>query len=184
MSPKIQPGESVVRAGPSGCGKSTTLRRVVGLAHRSGGTYRHRQAGRIHLAPKDRGVATVSQNCTLHPRLTVRDNISFGLRQGSMRRKDVDAEVARAAVILELEPLLDRQPSELSGGQRQRVAMGRASVRIGDEVIVMRAESRQEVASDQPPAGWAAASACNTSSMTRAMPPTSTSRMHRTAATR
>src|SRR5690606_37867677 len=31
--------------------------------------------------------------------------------------------------VLELEPLLDRKPSELSGGQRQRVAIGRAIVR-------------------------------------------------------
>jgi multiple sugar transport system ATP-binding protein len=31
--------------------------------------------------------------------------------------------------MLQLEPLLDRRPSELSGGQRQRVAIGRAVVR-------------------------------------------------------
>jgi multiple sugar transport system ATP-binding protein len=31
--------------------------------------------------------------------------------------------------MLELEPLLERKPSQLSGGQRQRVAMGRAVVR-------------------------------------------------------
>ena len=35
-------------------------------------------------------------------------------------------EVAR---LLDIEPLLDRRPSELSGGQRQRVALGRALLR-------------------------------------------------------
>ena len=35
----------------------------------------------------------------------------------------------RAAAVLELEPYLQRKPSQLSGGQRQRVAMGRALVR-------------------------------------------------------
>jgi sn-glycerol 3-phosphate transport system ATP-binding protein len=41
----------------------------------------------------------------------------------------IDARVAAAASILELDALLDRKPRELSGGQRQRVAMGRAIVR-------------------------------------------------------
>ena len=46
-----------------------------------------------------------------------------------MSKADIDAEVTRAASILELGLLLDRRPSDLSGGQRQRVAMGRAIVR-------------------------------------------------------
>jgi multiple sugar transport system ATP-binding protein len=40
--------------------------------------------------------------------------------------------VARAAKILQIEPLLDRKPAALSGGQRQRVAIGRALVRDVD----------------------------------------------------
>ena len=129
VSLEIEPGKFVVLVGPSGCGKSTTLRMVAGLEHVSGGTIAIGNQIVNHLAPKDRGVAMVFQNYALYPHLTVRDNISFGLRLGSMPRKDIDAEVSRAAAILELEPLLDRQPSELSGGQRQRVAMGRAIVR-------------------------------------------------------
>jgi multiple sugar transport system ATP-binding protein len=126
---EIHPGEFVVLVGPSGCGKSTTLRMVAGLEDISGGTLSI--GGRVvnHLAPKDRGVAMVFQNYALYPHLTVRDNISFGLRLGRTPRKEIDAAVARAAAILELEPLLDRLPADLSGGQRQRVAMGRAIVR-------------------------------------------------------
>lgn len=129
VSLEIKPGEFVVLVGPSGCGKSTTLRLVAGLEQISGGEIAIN--GRVvnHLAPKDRGVAMVFQNYALYPHLTVRDNISFGLRLGNMPRKEIDAKVARAASILELGPLLDRQPAELSGGQRQRVAMGRAIVR-------------------------------------------------------
>ncbi len=129
ISLEIKPGEFVVLVGPSGCGKSTTLRMVAGLEQISGGEIAIN--GRVvnHLAPKDRGVAMVFQNYALYPHLTVRDNISFGLRLGNMPRKEIDAKVDRAASILELGPLLDRQPAELSGGQRQRVAMGRAIVR-------------------------------------------------------
>ena len=125
----IQPGEFVVLVGPSGCGKSTTLRMVAGLENISAGTIEIGNKVVNHLAPKDRGVAMVFQNYALYPHLTVRDNISFGLRLGRMSRKEIEDKVQRAASILELGPLLDRQPAELSGGQRQRVAMGRAIVR-------------------------------------------------------
>ena len=40
--------------------------------------------------------------------------------------------IARTAEILQIEPLLERKPSQLSGGQRQRVAIGRALVRDVD----------------------------------------------------
>ena len=46
-----------------------------------------------------------------------------------MPKADIDQRTARAAAMLQLEPLLQRKPSQLSGGQRQRVAIGRAIVR-------------------------------------------------------
>jgi len=61
--------------------------------------------------------------------MNVRDNMGFSLRLRRADRREIDARVARAAKILNLEPYLDRHPRELSGGQRQRVAMGRAIVR-------------------------------------------------------
>jgi multiple sugar transport system ATP-binding protein len=61
--------------------------------------------------------------------MNVRDNMGFSLRLRRADKREIDARVARAAKILNLEPYLDRLPRELSGGQRQRVAMGRAIVR-------------------------------------------------------
>ena len=49
-----------------------------------------------------------------------------------MPKDEIDKRVARAAEILQIEPLLDRKPGALSGGQRQRVAIGRALVRDVD----------------------------------------------------
>lgn len=129
VSLEIKAGEFVVLVGPSGCGKSTMLRMVAGLEQISAGEVAIDGKVVNHLAPKDRGVAMVFQNYALYPHLTVRDNISFGLRLGRKPRHEIDAAVAKAAEILELGKLLDRQPAELSGGQRQRVAMGRAIVR-------------------------------------------------------
>jgi lactose/L-arabinose transport system ATP-binding protein len=59
----------------------------------------------------------------------VRENMGFALRFAGVQKPEIARQVAEAARILELEPLLDRRPKELSGGQRQRVAIGRAIVR-------------------------------------------------------
>src|SRR5512134_2029377 len=61
--------------------------------------------------------------------MTVRENMAFGLKIRKMPQGQIDAMVADAARILDIEPLLDRKPKELSGGQRQRVAVGRSIVR-------------------------------------------------------
>jgi len=61
--------------------------------------------------------------------MTVRENLSLGLRLRKFAAQEIDRRVTWAAGMLGLTPLLDRKPKQLSGGQRQRVAMGRAMVR-------------------------------------------------------
>ncbi len=125
----IEDGEFVVLVGPSGCGKSTLLRLIAGLEQISGGEIRI--DGRLvnDLAPKDRDVAMVFQSYALYPHMTVRENMSFGLKLRGMARNRIGQIVQAAAEKLEIQMLLERRPKDLSGGQRQRVAMGRAMVR-------------------------------------------------------
>lgn len=81
------------------------------------------------VSPRERDIAMVFQNYALYPHMTVRENLSFGLK---MRKEDddvIESRIKEAAELLELSSLLDRLPRALSGGQRQRVAMGRAIVR-------------------------------------------------------
>ncbi len=125
----IAPGEFIVLVGPSGCGKSTTLRMIAGLEQITSGEINIDGKVVNTLAPKDRGVAMVFQNYALYPHLTVRDNISFGLKLVNKPKAEIEEAVSVASRMLGLEELLDRRPAELSGGQRQRVAMGRAIVR-------------------------------------------------------
>src|SRR5438045_5815055 len=61
--------------------------------------------------------------------MSVRDSLSFGLRNLRVPADEIAAAVSRAARILSIEPLLDRRPHQLSGGQQQRVALGRCIVR-------------------------------------------------------
>jgi multiple sugar transport system ATP-binding protein len=129
VSIEVGDGEFCVLVGPSGSGKSTLLRIVAGLEDVSSGELSI--GGRIvtDLPPKQRDIAMVFQSYALYPQLTVRENMSFGLKLAKRPRAEIARKVDAAAQMLGLDALLDRYPKQLSGGQRQRVAMGRAIVR-------------------------------------------------------
>jgi len=126
---QVADGELLVLVGGSGSGKSTILRMLAGLETVTSGRIRIDDRDVTDLAPRDRDVAMVFQDYGLYPHMSVRDNLSLGLRLRKVPRHEIDRRVKWAAGMLGLEPLLDRKPKALSGGQRQRVAMGRAMVR-------------------------------------------------------
>jgi multiple sugar transport system ATP-binding protein len=132
LSIDIKEGEFIVLLGPSGCGKSTLLNGIAGLLDVSKGQIWIGGKNTTWTEPKDRGIGMVFQSYSLYPRMSVEENLSFGLRIAGTPKSEIAARVGRAAKMLHLEPLLRRKPSELSGGQRQRVAIGRALVRNCD----------------------------------------------------
>ncbi len=126
---EVEEGEFVIFVGPSGCGKSTLLRIISGLENATSGDVIIGGTRVNALPPSKRGIAMVFQTYALYPHLTVKKNMSLGLKQAGEPASVIEERVAKAAKMLELEPYLDRRPAELSGGQRQRVAIGRAVVR-------------------------------------------------------
>ncbi len=126
---EIDDGEFIVIVGPSGCGKSTLLRMVAGLETVSDGEIAI-DGNRVNeMEPMQRDIAMVFQNYALYPHMSVRQNMAYGLKIARVPKDQIETKVADAAILLQLEPFLDRKPRQLSGGQRQRVAMGRAIVR-------------------------------------------------------
>jgi multiple sugar transport system ATP-binding protein len=125
----VADGELLVLVGGSGSGKSTILRMVAGLEEVTSGTIRIDDRDVTQLPPRERDVAMVFQDYGLYPHMSVRENLSLGLRLRKIAREEIDRRVTWAGGMLGLTPLLDRKPKQLSGGQRQRVAMGRAMVR-------------------------------------------------------
>jgi multiple sugar transport system ATP-binding protein len=132
MSIDVAEGEFIVLLGPSGCGKSTLLNCLAGLLDISDGQIWIKGKNVTWTEPSERGIGMVFQSYALYPQMTVRGNLSFGLKNAKMPAAEIDKRVARAAEILQIQPLLDRKPGALSGGQRQRVAIGRALVRDVD----------------------------------------------------
>ena len=125
----VAEGEFIVLLGPSGCGKSTLLNCVAGLLDVSAGQIFINGKNVTWEEPKDRGIGMVFQSYALYPQMSVEGNLSFGLKNAGLPKDEIAKRIARAASILQIEPLLQRKPAALSGGQRQRVAIGRALVR-------------------------------------------------------
>ncbi len=128
----IAEGEFIVLLGPSGCGKSTLLNCIAGLLDITDGQIFIKGKNVTWEEPKDRGIGMVFQSYALYPQMTVRGNLSFGLKNARLPKAEIDKRIKRASEILQIEPLLERKPAALSGGQRQRVAIGRALVRDVD----------------------------------------------------
>lgn len=120
--------------GPSGAGKSLTMQAIAGLLRPARG--RIAINGRvlfdseqgIDLAPRQRRLAYLFQDYALFPHLSVRQNISFGLKKGwfNPHGRTMPDAAARWVEAFHLGALLDRRPAQISGGQRQRVALARA----------------------------------------------------------
>lgn len=133
------PGRGVTSLfGPSGCGKTTLLRAVAGLERHSGGYLRVGgetwQDEKHFLSPHRRPIGYVFQEASLFDHLSVRGNLTFGLKRVPAARRRVSLD--RAIGLLGIERLLDRRPASLSGGERQRVAIARA-LAVSPELLLM-----------------------------------------------
>lgn len=127
-------GSVTAIVGRSGSGKTTLLRVIAGLDQP--------QTGGITW-PKGRTVdgtiGMVFQQPGLLPQLNVRENLAIGWRLhynqwsklwwARTEPSELRQRLDEAIPLLELEPYLQRLPSELSGGQQQRVALGRCLIR-------------------------------------------------------
>ncbi len=120
---KVRQGEFICIVGSSGCGKSTLLRIIAGLDNDYEGTVTLGNT-RISKPGLDRGM--VFQEHRLLPWLTVKNNISFGLKTGSEDEKN---EIVQEHIdLVGLHGFEKAYPHQLSGGMAQRVAVARALI--------------------------------------------------------
>jgi len=140
LSFKVMKGETKIILGGSGCGKSTTIKLVLGLLKPDNGqilvdgeditNYSEAQMMRVR-----KKIGMIFQEGALFDSLSVYENVAFKLHEQGVPEDEVEAEVRRMLRFVNLEPAIDKMPSELSGGMRRRVGIARALV--GDPKIVL-----------------------------------------------
>jgi len=115
--------------GASGAGKSMTLRMVAGIVAPDRGRIvlnnrvLYDSEANLHLPAARRKIGVVFQDYALFPRMTVAENVGFGLF--GLTRKDRQGRVRSQLERMHIAELADHYPAEISGGQRQRVAIAR-----------------------------------------------------------
>ncbi len=130
---QIDKGEFVFVTGASGCGKSTFIKLLYREEKPTKGSV---MVGGINVAKLynrkvyklRRKLGIVFQDFKLLPKLTVYENVAFGLENIGMKKSDIKEKVLVALDRVGLKEKTRSFPNQLSGGEQQRVCIARAIV--------------------------------------------------------
>lgn len=128
---QVEEGEILVLMGPSGCGKSTTIRCINRLTEPTGGEVEFYGKNVLQQTPLElkktrQEIGFVFQHFNLIERLTVLENVQFGLVMSGWSETEASQKAQEALKKVDLLGHLHAYPRDLSGGQQQRVGIARA----------------------------------------------------------
>jgi len=142
---KIERGERIALLGPNGSGKSTLMLVLSGLLKPTTGKvlFNGRDISEILDDVRSR-IGFVFQDPDVflfNP--TVRDELSYSLRQLNLSMNEIEKRVDEYASVFELKNMLEKPPFRLSGGEKKRVEI--ASVLIYNPEILFLDEPTSNV---------------------------------------
>jgi branched-chain amino acid transport system ATP-binding protein len=120
----IKPGESAALLGRNGVGKTTTLRAIMGLVSKSGGSIEFNGVDLARMAPHKvprTGIGYVPQGRGIFPNLSVLENLCIGLPG----KRDTEREDYVFTCFPRLKERLKQLGNTLSGGEQQMLAIAR-----------------------------------------------------------
>jgi NitT/TauT family transport system ATP-binding protein len=124
-------GEFCCVVGPSGCGKTTLLRVLAGLESQTSGEVRIRRSTDGHPVS-----ATVFQEHSVFPWMTVSDNVGYGLWARGVGAQARERAVKEYVEKVGLARFASLYPHQLSGGMKQRVGVARAFAADPDVLLM------------------------------------------------
>jgi ABC-type sugar transport system ATPase subunit len=124
----VESGQFVALLGPSGCGKSTILSLIAGFETPDTGTILLEDRLLNGLPPQKRNVALLLQDLSVFTRMTVRQNLAFGLEARGYWRLEIARRLETAAARFGIVDLLDRSAADLNFSEKQRIALARSLI--------------------------------------------------------
>lgn len=122
----IEQGDYYIILGPTGSGKTLLLETIAGIRTPTEGELVIEGRSVVDVPVEQRGIGIVYQHQALFPHLTVRENITFGMKVRKIDRALQEQKLKWLSGLFGIEGFLDRNPVTLSGGERQKVALARA----------------------------------------------------------
>ncbi len=122
VSLDVTPGDFVSIVGPSGCGKSTLLYILAGFLSATSGEV---LADGVPVTRPGPDRAIVFQDYSLFPWKTALGNVTYGLRETGMGRRERELKGRELLATVGLGGAEHRYPHQLSGGMKQRLAIAR-----------------------------------------------------------
>ncbi|MDP3261916.1 MAG: ABC transporter ATP-binding protein [Tabrizicola sp.] len=124
-----QDGGAYALLGSSGCGKTTLLNIISGLVRPSQGRVLFGDRDVTDAATTERNIAQVFQFPVVYDTMTVRDNLSFPLRNRGMDAAYIAKRVNQIAQMIGMEAILNRKARGLTADAKQKISLGRGMVR-------------------------------------------------------
>jgi inositol transport system ATP-binding protein len=139
---EVQPGEIHALLGENGAGKSTLIKILAGAQQPDSGTIEFGGESVVMVSPHDaqrRGIATIYQEFTLAPNMTIAENVFIGREPGvgffvDRRKMASETQAITKRLGLELQPMATVR--NLSVAEQQMVEIARA-LSMKSRLIVM-----------------------------------------------
>ena len=124
-----QDGGAYALLGSSGCGKTTLLNIISGIVRPSHGRVLFDDVDVTNQETAARNIAQVFQFPVVYDTMTVRENLSFPLRNRGMDAAYIAGRVNQIAQMIGMEQVLNRKARGLTADAKQKISLGRGMVR-------------------------------------------------------
>ncbi len=122
VSFELQTGEIIGLIGPSGAGKSTMIKTTLGMEKADGGValvLNHTMPNRYILGD----IGYMAQSDALYEALSGQENLEFFGQLKGLSKRDLTAEIAHVAQVVDLAEHLNKTVSGYSGGMKRRLSL-------------------------------------------------------------